>query len=298
LVGKWFCKRCMKEEGIPQKFRLGQGEFPLYHFEYHPGQSEGYYQISAHLGEEYFYMVQEGFFDGFRVKVKKGKQDMRLCKYFVEGHENYGERPMTFMQCESYCSNIGATVACVTDDAQDAQLTEKQLASSCSDVWVGYNDHDYDGSWRWPDGCSSSRVYGECGDSAPCDGYETDQSPSGMCVTNSRDVAWCDEIFCCACSYSERVLHIYSDSNCQSEIGANGIRQCPSLSTFRGSGGSEDNCMNLQFDTCHTLTDGCRSHMSQIFEHWHEYGDGGHGESLGSIMVSGQCHLHQLLVEH
>jgi len=82
---------CMKEESIPQKFRIGQGEFPLYHFEYHPGQSEGYYQLSKYLGEDLYYLVSEGFFDGFRIKVKRGKQDMRLCKYFVWGEESSGE---------------------------------------------------------------------------------------------------------------------------------------------------------------------------------------------------------------
>ena len=75
---------------------------------------------------------------------------------------------MTFMECESHCSNIGATVACVSDDAQDEDLRATATMNIIEHVWVGYNDHDYDGSWIWPEGCNSSRVYGECGDTAPC----------------------------------------------------------------------------------------------------------------------------------
>ena len=107
---------------------------------------------------------------------------------------------MTFMECESYCSNVGATVACVSNASQDEDLRAIATMNMITDVWVGYNDHDYDGSWRWPDGCSSSLVYGECGDIAPCGGYEADQSPSGMCVTNNKNVSWCDERWSCACS--------------------------------------------------------------------------------------------------
>ena len=188
---------------------------------------------------------------------------------------------MTFMECESHCSNIEATVACVSDAAQDEDLRASATMNMIEHVWVGYNDHDYDGSWRWPDGCSSSRVYGECGDIAPCGGYEADQSPSGICVTNNKEVSWCDEKWSCACSVLERNLTIYSDAHCSSEIGAEGLRQCPQLSTF------QDGCANLQFDVCYTLTDGCKSHMSQILEHW----QGEYGDMPGSIILESQCYV-------
>jgi hypothetical protein len=98
LVGKWFCKRCMEESSVPEKYRIGQGDFPLYHFQTYPGQSHGYYQVSVHLPTEIFNMVQEGgFYDGFRIKVKRGKRDMRLCKFFVWGHEDYGDE-----ECSSH----------------------------------------------------------------------------------------------------------------------------------------------------------------------------------------------------
>ena len=68
----------------------------------------------------------------------------------------------------------------------------------CDQFWVGYTDTDGDGTWTWPYGCSSTRVYGECGDDAPCGDH------AGHCVTLNNDVAYCSESSqCCACSETE-----------------------------------------------------------------------------------------------
>merc|ERR1712023_195621 len=109
--------------------------------------------------------------------------------YFV------GER-MNFNECESYCSQKGGAVACVADETQQMELQAKKIEAGCEEVWVGYNDYDGDGRWKWPVGCSSSRIYGDCGLHAPCDDH------ADLCVADTNNVAYCSETSqCCACSF-------------------------------------------------------------------------------------------------
>ena len=107
---------------------------------------------------------------------------------------------MSFGSCQDYCTALGAVVACVETDADQTMLNGLLYESyDCDQFWVGYTDTDGDGTWTWPYGCSSTRVYGECGDDAPCNaGY------AGHCVTLNNDVAYCSESSqCCACSETE-----------------------------------------------------------------------------------------------
>ena len=105
---------------------------------------------------------------------------------------------MDFGACQDYCEALGAVVACVETDEDQTMLNGLLYESDCDEYWVGYTDTDNDGEWTWPYGCSSTRVYGECGSDAPCGDH------SGHCVTLNDNVAYCYESSqCCACSETE-----------------------------------------------------------------------------------------------
>jgi len=115
---------------------------------------------------------------------------------------------MGFDACETYCTSLGLTIACIETAADQAAL-QAEIPDSCgtNGPWFGYNDADGDGEWTWPAGCSSSLVYGEgCSISGtcasgtdPCDedaGYGLTKSPSG----DGANKGFPEENQCCACS--------------------------------------------------------------------------------------------------
>ncbi|HEX8434741.1 lectin-like protein [Archangium sp.] len=75
-------------------------------------------------------------------------------RVMYNGHDYiFASTPKTWPEAYQSCADIGYGLATINNSAEDAWLNGN--LSSSNSWWIGYNDRDVEGTWRWSNGASA-----------------------------------------------------------------------------------------------------------------------------------------------